>query len=427
MSFPTKTPNTPAKGVPYYTPAQSPPAGSASEDQGNVPTLFKPLAIRDITLHNRIAVSPMCTYSAYDGIATDFHLVHAGQFALHGASLVMVEATAVQPRGRITAECLGLWKDEQIAPLKKITDFIRSQGSVSAIQLAHSGRKGSTLATWVATKRKEVALESEGGWPDDLISASAIPWDEGFPTPRAASEEDLKQLVDDFKSAAVRAVQAGFDIIEIHSAHGYLLCQFLSPVTNQRSDKYGGSYENRTRLLKEVITATRSVIPANMPLFVRISATEWLEHTGQPSWDVASSIRLAKELPALGVDLLDVSSGANSPAQQIPRNQKLYQLDIAGQIRAALHEDGLKLLVGGVGMIRDAEIAKAVVQDGTETVAPEYGQTTRADLAFVARQFLKDPAFVLNIARDLGVEAKFPHQYWQVAPKVYREVIRQKA
>ncbi|KAL5621630.1 hypothetical protein BROUX41_006530 [Berkeleyomyces rouxiae] len=418
MSFPAHTANIPAKGVPYYTPAQTPQAGSALEGQDKVPTLFKPLKIRDVVLHNRIAVSPMCTYSGCDGFATDFHLVHDGQFALHGAGLVMVEATGVQPRGRISPECLGLWKDEQIAPLKKITDFIRSQSSVSAIQLAHAGRKGSTLATWVATKKKEVALEAEGGWPDDLVSASAIAWDEGFPTPRAATEEDLKQLLEDYKSAAIRSVKAGFDVIEIHSAHGYLLSQFLSPVTNHRTDQYGGSFENRTRLLKEVIATVRAVIPATMPLFVRISATEWLEHTGQPTWDVASSIRLAKELPALGVDLLDVSSGGNSPAQQIPRNQKLYQLDIAGQIRAALHEDGLQMLVGGVGMIRDGQMAKAMVQDGSEEVVPEYGPTTRADLAFVARQFLRDPTFVLNVAKELGVNVKFPNQYWLVGPKI---------
>ncbi|CRK23855.1 hypothetical protein BN1708_013831, partial [Verticillium longisporum] len=335
--------NQPAKGVPFYTPAQEPAAGTALSS--NPPTLFTPLQIRSKTLANRLVVSPMCQYSAEDGHLTDYHLVHLGQFALHGAALTIIEATAVEARGRISPEDSGLWTDSQIAPLRRIAD------------------------------------------------------------------------------AAKRAVAAGIDVIEIHAAHGYLLTEFLSPLSNERTDRYGGSFENRTRILVEILGAVRAVVPDGLPLFVRISGTEWMEHAGRPSWDLDESIRLAKLLPGLGVDLLDVSSGGNSADQKIDIHP-YYQVSLAERIRAALEEDGKALLVGAVGMISSAEMARGIVQttqkqNGTNGAAAkatvevdeEHGQVTQADVVLVARQFLREPNFVLNIARELDVDVKWANQY----------------
>ncbi|KKA29531.1 hypothetical protein TD95_003552 [Thielaviopsis punctulata] len=400
--------------------------GTPLPGQEHIPTLFKPLEIRNVTLRNRIAVSPMCTYSGHDGHATDFHLVHDGQFALHGASIVMVEATNVQARGRISPYCLGLWKDSQIEPLAKIASFVRSQGAVAAIQLGHAGRKASTQTPFnvmLESTTKNVATEDEGGWPDDLLAPSAIPWSDGFPTPKAATQEDINQFIEDFKAAAKRAVTAGFQIIEIHAAHGYFLFQFLSPTTNKRTDKYGGSFENRTRLLRDTIRAVRSVIPSEMPLFLRISSTEWLEHTGQPSWTPADTISVALEIATEGlVDLIDVSSGGNSPDQQIPRHQKLYQVQIAGDVRAALRAAGHSMLVGAVGLIDGASMAQALVQgadgenDKAIKIAAEYASDEpRADLVFVARQFLRDPTFVKTVAQELGIQTQLAKQYERAA------------
>ncbi|AEO66102.1 uncharacterized protein THITE_2113941 [Thermothielavioides terrestris NRRL 8126] len=420
------TKSTPAAGVPFYTPAQDPPAGTALDTGAEVPTLFTPFKLRDLTLQNRFVVSPMCTYSADDGHLTDWHLVHLGAFALRGAALIIVEATAVTPNGRISPEDSGLWQDSQIAPLRRIVDYVHSQGQKIGIQLAHAGRKASTLAPWHAKPTQhEVATAEVGGWPDNLWAPSAIPWDEGYPVPKKMTVAQIEGLVQSFVDAAKRAVQAGVDTIEIHGAHGYLISEFLSPITNQRTDAYGGSFANRTRLLLDIARAVRGAIPAGMPLLVRISATEWMEWTGQPSWDLAQSKQLAALLADAGVDLLDVSSGGNNPRQQV-RLHPYYQADMAGEIRAELarRPPGAKpLAIGAVGMVTTAEMARDIVQaDGTgEGNDAEHGTRTRADLVLVARQFLREPEFVLRVAHELGVQVKGPSQYHRApykAPKL---------
>ncbi|ROT39751.1 NADH:flavin oxidoreductase/NADH oxidase [Sodiomyces alkalinus F11] len=421
------------QGIPYFTPAQEPPAGTPT-DVATAPTLFQPLRIRDVELANRLAVSPMCMYSAQDGHLTDFHLVHLGQFALRGAGLTIVEATAVEPRGRISPEDSGLWSDSQIEPLKRVVDFVHAQNHKIGIQLAHAGRKASTLALWhLKPGTRCLATADQGGWPDDVVAPSAIPFaaEGGWPEPRALTLDEVEGVVRAFADAARRAVAAGIDVVEIHAAHGYLLTEFLSPLTNRRTDRYGGSFENRIRLAVEVIRAVRAVIPAGMPLFVRISATEWMEHgheTGQRSWDLEESIRFAKRLPELGVDLLDVSSGGNQPDQRIEVHP-YYQVSLAGKIRDALRAEGKDMLIGAVGMISEAEMARSIVQVGegvkgeekkdreTVEVDEEHGQKTQADLVFVGRQFLREPNFVLKIAEVLGVPVKWPNQYLYGAPR----------
>ncbi|KAK0734400.1 hypothetical protein B0T26DRAFT_688336 [Lasiosphaeria miniovina] len=414
-----------APGVPFFTPAQDPPVGTAlntDNDNGagtKTPTVFTPLKLRSLTLQNRFAVSPMCMYSADDGHLTDFHLVHLGAMAMRGVALTIFEATSVTPNGRISPEDSGLWTDSQIAPLKRIVDFIHSQGQKAGIQLAHAGRKASTVAPWHTQSRGhgEAATAAQGGWPDNVWAPSAIKFSPKFPQPKEMTVSEVEGLVDSFAKAASRAVSAGFDTIEIHAAHGYLLTEFLSPITNKRTDQYGGSFENRTRLLVDVIKATRAVIPETMPLLVRISATEWMEWTGGESWDLAQSIRLAKLLPDLGVDLLDVSSAGNN-AEQRMQITPTVQIDLASEIRDAVRAAGKTLLIGAVGFVNTAEIARRVVQtddEGLVDVDGEHGQKTKADLVLVARQFLKEPEFVLRAAHQLGVEVKWPLQYGRAA------------
>ncbi|KAK7418217.1 protein disulfide-isomerase precursor [Neonectria magnoliae] len=399
--------NKAAPGVPYFTPAQEPPAGSAL-DPASAPTLFKPLRIRGVTLHNRFVVSPMCTYSARDGHLSDWHLVHLGQFALHGASLVTVEATAVEPRGRISPNDSGLWEDGQIAPLKRITDFIHSQNSKVSIQLAHAGRKASTLPPWIGgSVNKALAPASVGGWVDDVVGPSAIPFAEDHAQPHELTVEDIKGLVQSFVDSAVRAVKAGVDVIEIHGAHGYLHTNFLSPTSNKRTDQYGGSFENRTRFLTETIQAVRAVIPEEMPLWLRVSGTEWVEYAGEPSWDINETICLAKLLPALGVDVLDVSSGGNNEQQKIKVTQS-FQTDLARQVRTAVRAEGLDLLIAAVGVITESQFAKSVVQEDQEP---------SADLVQAARQFLREPNWVLKVAHELDVPVQWAHQYHRAPPK----------
>lgn len=362
----------------------------------------------------------MCTYSADYGTLTDFHFSHLSSFAYRGASLTIIEATSVLPNGRISPEDSGLWSDTQVAPIRRIADFLHSQGQKLGIQLAHAGRKASTVAPWLVSERGKsiMATKDVGGWPDDVMGASAIRWGDGYPMPREMSSQDIKDVIDGFRDAAARSVKAGVDVIEIHAAHGYLLCSWLSPISNKRTDQYGGSFENRTRLLFEIIKAIREVIPNGMPLLVRVSSTEWMEKSGEPeSWDVESTIRLAKLLPALGVDLLDVSSGGNDERQSFtPFND--YQVNIAARIRSALYEAGIKeLLIGAVGMITEAEAAKSIVQNGQEgpreqiEIENERGQTTKADVVLVARQFLREPEWVFRVAYRLGVKVQWPVQY----------------
>lgn len=361
----------------------------------------------------------MCTYSASQGHLTDFHLVHLSAFAYRGASLTFIEATSVLPNGRISPEDSGLWTDSQIAPIRRIADFLHSQNQHLGIQLGHAGRKASMVAPWLAERGKALIAEEEaGGFPADVMGASAVRWGEGYAAPREMSARDVRDVVEGFRESARRAVEAGVDVIELHAAHGYLLSSFLSPISNRRTDAYGGSFENRIRLLVEVVEAVRAVIPSGMPLLVRISGTEWMEQHVSESWDVESTIKLAKLLPALGVDLLDVSSGGNNEAQTIDL-QNGFQVGIAGRIRSALSEAGIEdLLVGAVGLITEAEAAKEIVQNGkpgskdtTVEIEDEHGATAKADVVLVARQFLREPEWVLRVAYRLGVEVKWPQQY----------------
>lgn len=346
--------------------------------------LFQPIKFRQIELRNRIVVSPMCEYSSIDGFASDWHLVHLGTRAVGGAGLVFTEAAAVTPEGRISLQDLGIWKDDHIPFLSRVTAFIESQGAVPGIQLAHAGRKASHHPPF---KTGKALTNAEGAW--QTIAPSAIPFRPGEPTPKAMEPAEIKQLVEAFKLATLRAVRAGFKVLEIHAAHGYLINQFLSPLSNQRKDEYGGSFENRVRLLVEIVTAIRRVWPGTMPLFVRISAFDWVEG----GWAVEDSIQLARLLATIGVDLLDCSSGGISPDQQITI-APLYQVPFAEQIKAA---SGIP--TGSVGLITTAHQADAILD------------SSRADLVFLGRQLLRDPYFPLHAAKELGVEMEWPLQY----------------
>jgi 2,4-dienoyl-CoA reductase-like NADH-dependent reductase (Old Yellow Enzyme family) len=449
--------NVPVPDVPFFTPQHLHSPGTPKSLNSKTPTLFTSLTIRNVSLRNRIVVSPMCQYSAASsgpeiGALTDWHVATLGHYATKGAALVFIEATSVQPNGRISPNCPGLWDDAQIQGLKRVADFIRSQGALTGIQLAHAGRKSSTAAPWLSTvagrksKRADIGI---GGWPDDVKGPSGggnqvwdgffDPQENRFWPPKALTTPEVKEVVQDFAKAAERSVKAGVDVIEIHAAHGYLLHQFLSPITNRRTDEYGGSFENRTRLLFEVIKAVRAVIPNGMPLFLRMSSTEYLEDTdlGKElgSWDVDATIEVAKQLPALGVDLLDVSSGGNHPSQRIDGvNTKGYHINIAGQIRNAIHFENSKLLIGVVGMITEAEQAKDVVEQARPLTTAQFengiqeeaeaarwlidakdGKRPQADIILVARQFLREPNWVFNVASQLGVDVWWPSQFFTVA------------
>ena len=351
--------------------------------------LFDELKIRNVTLRNRIVVSPMCQYSSPDGFATDWHLVHLGSRAVGGAGLVLTEASAVTPEGRISAWDLGIWKDEHIDMLARIARFIREQGAVPGMQLAHAGRKGSTQRPWEGSSG---VAESEGGWIP--VAPSALPYNSKYPQPRALDEAGIREIVDAFAEAARRALRAGFEVIELHAAHGYLIHEFLSPLSNQRTDSYGGSLDNRIRFLAEVVTAVRKVWPASLPLFVRISATDWVDG----GWDVDQSIYAAKKIAPLGVDLIDCSSGGLDPRQKIPVKAG-YQVPFAQQIR-----DKAGILTGAVGMIEVPEMASEILR------------TEKADVVIFAREFLRRPYWPLDEARNLGIPASWPVQYLRAAP-----------
>ncbi|MCP9749371.1 NADH:flavin oxidoreductase/NADH oxidase [Ferruginibacter sp. HRS2-29] len=345
--------------------------------------LFQPLTIRNITFKNRLVVSPMCQYSSIDGFANDWHLVHLGSKAVGGAGLVITEATAVSPEGRISPGDLGIWKDEQVEFLQRITSFISSNGSIPGIQLAHAGRKASHHAPWEGNKALK---EDEGAW--HTLAPSAVPYADGEPVPREMTLADIRQCINDFSKAAQRAIDAGFKVFEIHAAHGYLLNQFLSPLSNKRTDEYGGSFENRTRLLLEVIEAVRKVIGYNLPLFVRISATEWVEG----GWTMDDSLLLAGALKDASVDLIDCSSGGNSRDQKIAIGP-LYQVDFAEAIKKT------GLLTGAVGLITTASEAEVIIASG------------QADMVFMAREFLRDTYFPLHAAKELSIDVEWPKQY----------------
>jgi 2,4-dienoyl-CoA reductase-like NADH-dependent reductase (Old Yellow Enzyme family) len=352
--------------------------------------LFSPLKIKSVELRNRIAVSPMCQYSSNDGFANDWHLVHLGTRAVGGAGLVIAEATAVSPEGRISPEDLGIWKDEHVTFLKRITDFIHGQGAVAGIQLAHAGRKAGTKSPW---QGGQYLTQEEGLWQS--IAPSAIPFKEGQPVPAAMSKDEIAKTVNDFKLAAKRALDAGFKVIELHGAHGYLINEFLSPVSNHRTDEYGGSFESRIRFLLEILEAVQQVWPADLPLFVRISATDW----APGGWDDGDSIKLAHQLKLKGVDLVDCSSGGNVAAVQIPVGP-LYQLPFAATIKKATG-----ILTGAVGMITTVIEAESII-------AKE-----EADLVFMARELLRNPYFPLEAAFELHEDTAWPNQYERAKKK----------
>jgi 2,4-dienoyl-CoA reductase-like NADH-dependent reductase (Old Yellow Enzyme family) len=355
-----------------------------------MPDLFSPLSLRCVTLPNRIAVSPMCQYSCEDGFATDWHLVHLGSRAVGGAGLVVMEATAVSPEGRISPQDNGIWQDAHIPKLRQITDFIHSQGSRAGIQLAHAGRKASTFRPWAEQTARGLATVpvSQGGWVN-VFAPSAIPFADNFPKPIALDAAGIRKISDD------RARLAGFDVIEIHAAHGYLLHEFLSPLSNKRTDKYGGSFENRIQALLEVVEAVRSEWPLDQPLLVRISATDWVEG----GWDADQSVALAGMLKFRSVDLIDCSSGGLIPDAKIPLGPG-YQVAFGERIRK---ETGVP--TGAVGMITDAAQAEAIIQGG------------QADLVLLAREMLRDPYWPLHAAETLDQTPLWPAQYMRAAPR----------
>jgi 2,4-dienoyl-CoA reductase-like NADH-dependent reductase (Old Yellow Enzyme family) len=353
--------------------------------------VFDPLQIRDLKLRNRIVVSPMCQYSSTDGFANDWHLVHLGSRAVGGAALIFTEASAVSAEGRITPQDLGIYKDDHIEFLSRITGFLRTQGALPGIQLAHAGRKASTRVPWAPGP---FVTEAEGGWKP--VAPSAITFaPTNYAPPTALDQQGIQKVINDFSAAAVRALRAGFAVVEIHAAHGYLLHEFLSPLSNQRTDSNGGSFDNRTRLVREVVTAVRQVWPEKFPLFVRISSTDWVAG----GWDLDQSVALVNQLAPLGVDLIDCSSGGNTPDAKIPV-APLYQVDFAERIRRDTN-----LMTGAVGMITTTAEASAIIARG------------QADIVIMARQFLRDPYFPLHAAAELGFPASYPHQYLRAAPR----------
>lgn len=354
--------------------------------------LFTPLTLRGITFPNRIMVSPMCQYSSVEGFASDWHLVHLGSRAVGGAGTVFTEAIAVEARGRISPQDLGIYRDEHLEMLCRITDFIKAQGAVPGTQLAHAGRKASTRRPWESAKGATVT-PAEGGWTP--IAPSAVAFNEVYPMPTAMSQTEIAEVVRAFGEAARRAKQAGFQVIELHAAHGYLLHQFLSPVANQRSDKYGGSLENRQRIVLEAVEAIRQEWPDELPLFVRVSATDWLSGIVENSWELSDTIQLVKNLRQQGgVDLIDVSSGGISPQQKITVGPG-YQVPFAEAIR---QETGVP--VAAVGMITQPAQADDIISSG------------QADLVALARELLRDPYWSLHAARQLGYkDLAWPVQY----------------
>jgi 2,4-dienoyl-CoA reductase-like NADH-dependent reductase (Old Yellow Enzyme family) len=351
--------------------------------------LFEGLTLREVAIPNRIAVSPMCQYSSEDGFATDWHLVHLGSRAVGGAGLVFTEATAVLPEGRISPQDLGIWSDDHIGPLARIVRFIHGQRSVAGIQLAHAGRKGSTYRPWNGSG---AVPESAGGWA--VAGPSALAFADNYAVPKALTEDGIRAIITAFAAAARRAGEAGFRVIEIHAAHGYLLHEFLSPLSNQREDRYGGSFENRTRLLREIVEAVRRVWPERLPLFMRISATDWVGG----GWDLDQSVELARQVRPLGVDLIDCSSGGNLPQAVIPFDAG-YQTPFAERIRREA-----QIPTGAVGLITAPAQADHVIRNG------------QADLVLLAREMLRDPYWPLRAARELGQTISWPVQYVRAAP-----------
>jgi 2,4-dienoyl-CoA reductase-like NADH-dependent reductase (Old Yellow Enzyme family) len=346
--------------------------------------LFESFKLREITFRNRIWVSPMCQYSSENGMPTDWHLVHLGSRAVGGAGLVIVEATAVSPEGRISPTDSGIWSDAHAEAFKRITKFIKEQGAVAGIQLAHAGRKASTAAPWDGGKKVD---ESNGGW--EVVAPSAIAFAGDYPQPREMIKAGIEKATTDFVQAAKRAVAAGFETIEIHAAHGYLFHEFLSSLSNKRSDEYGGSLENRMRFPLEVVRAVRQAVPPNLPVFVRISATDWTDN----GWDLLQSIEFCKKLKEAGIDLIDVSTGGNLLDAKIPVAPG-YQVSFAKEIRAQA-----AVPTAAVGMITEPRQAEEILEKG------------EADAILLAREFLRDPYFPFRAAQELGGAVDVPKQY----------------
>jgi 2,4-dienoyl-CoA reductase-like NADH-dependent reductase (Old Yellow Enzyme family) len=356
-----------------------------------MPGPFAPLQIREINLRNRIAVSPMCQYSCIDGFATDWHLVHLGSRAVGGAALVFAEATAVTAQGRITPGDLGIWKDQHIPPLARIAAFVKQQGAVPGIQIAHAGRKASCHVPW--EKDGAPIQQQTGGW--ETVAPSAVPFRKDEPAPVALDRNGIRGVIEAFAAAARRALAAGFEVLEIHGAHGYLAHEFLSPLSNRRTDEYGGSFENRIRFSLEVAEEVRAVWPERLPLFVRISATDWKEG----GWTVDDSVRLSAELHRRKVDLIDCSSGGLVPDARIQPGPG-FQVPFAARIRSEA-----RVLTGAVGMITEPGQADEIIRSG------------QADLVLLARGFLRDPYWPLHAAEALGRDAEPPVQYLRAFPK----------
>jgi 2,4-dienoyl-CoA reductase-like NADH-dependent reductase (Old Yellow Enzyme family) len=346
--------------------------------------LFSPLRIKDVLFKNRIVISPMCQYSAVDGFANDWHLVHLGSRAVGGTALIIQEATAVSPEGRITPSDLGLYKDEHIEKLQCITTFIHQQGAVAGIQLAHAGRKASCEVPWNGSKQLK---EKEGGWR--TVAPSAIAFNPDDDAPQELDENGILKVIVDFKNAALRSLKAGYKVLEIHAAHGYLIHQFLSPLSNRRTDSYGGSFDNRIRLLLEIVSAVQTVWPQNLPLFVRISATDWVEG----GWNIDEAVQLSAVFKTQGVDLIDCSSGGMVPHAKIPLGPG-YQVAFAERIKK---EAGI--LTSAVGLITEVQQAENIIEKG------------EADLILLGRESLREPYFALQAATVLGDDVAWPLQY----------------
>ncbi|KAJ1812983.1 hypothetical protein LPJ56_003629, partial [Coemansia sp. RSA 2599] len=344
-----------------------------------LPKLFQPMTIRGLTLKNRLVVSPMCMYSSQDGFATDFHLVHIGQFAMRGLGLTIMEAAGVSPEGRITPNCLGIWKDEHMEKLQQITQFVHAIKGAVGIQLAHAGRKASTTVPWLMKKLGSNATSENGGWPEKVVGPSDVAFDDRSWKPHELSIDEIHRIQKDFADAAVRADKAGFDVIEIHGAHGYLIHEFLSPISNKRTDEYGGSFDNRARFIIETVRKVREVWPERKPLFVRLSVTDWVapsEDIPTGGWTEEESIELARRLAVEGVDLVDCSTSGSSPKQSIPLGPG-YQVRFATSIK----KDVPGILTGAVGLITDIVQANDILEQD------------KADLVFVGRAMLREPNF----------------------------------
>ena len=366
------------------------PAARAEDDRKVLqrdpnPHIFRPISFRSVTARNRIMVSPMCQYSAMEGVPNDWHFQNLASRAVGGAGIVFVEMTNVEPRGRITAGCLGLWNDEQRDALARIARFVKAQGAVAGIQIAHAGRKASTAPPW---KGGKPILPANGGW--EAVAPSRIPFGEGCPAPLELDEKTIAATVGSFAASARRAREAGFDVIELHGAHGYLISSFLSPIANRRTDRYGGSFANRIRFMLEVVDAVRSEWPDDKPLFVRISCSDWMEG----GWDLESSVTLAHTLKAGGkVDLIDCSSGGVDPRQKVSPHPG-YQVPFAAAVRSRA-----SIATGAIGLISSPEMAEQIVANG------------QADIVVMARAFLNDPYWPLHAAKALKAKVPWPPQY----------------